>query len=52
MSSLDSKLGQALGEESFPPPFLAPYSQEHATSRGINYASGAAGIWMKQDPYL
>ncbi|GMN31289.1 hypothetical protein TIFTF001_003186 [Ficus carica] len=37
-------VGQTLGAKSFPPPFLAPNTQDEAMHRGINYASGASGI--------
>lgn len=37
--------GQALGAKSYPPPYLARNSTEaDAILRGMNYASGAAGI--------
>ena len=36
--------GQALGAKSFPPPYLAPNTQDESIHRGINYASGASGI--------
>ncbi|XP_062074695.1 GDSL esterase/lipase At5g41890 [Humulus lupulus] len=37
-------VGQVLGAKTFPPPYLAPNSQDEAVHRGINYASGASGI--------
>ncbi|XP_009627000.3 GDSL esterase/lipase At5g41890 [Nicotiana tomentosiformis] len=37
-------VGQALGTNSFPPPYLAPNVESNATHSGINYASGASGI--------
>ncbi|XP_048499869.1 GDSL esterase/lipase At5g41890 [Beta vulgaris subsp. vulgaris] len=40
-------IGQLLGAKSFPPPFLAPNSQENAIHVGINYASGSAGILVE-----
>ncbi|KAL2902876.1 hypothetical protein RDABS01_027958 [Bienertia sinuspersici] len=40
-------IGQSLGVRNFPPPFLAPNSQDNATHSGINYASGSAGILME-----
>ncbi len=41
------KSGQAFGDKSFPPPYLAPNTQADAIHRGINYASGASGILDK-----
>ncbi|XVF51204.1 hypothetical protein PTKIN_Ptkin04bG0165800 [Pterospermum kingtungense] len=40
-------VGQALGAKTFPPPYLAPNTQAEAILRGMNYASGAAGILDK-----
>ncbi|KAL5551524.1 hypothetical protein UlMin_001700 [Ulmus minor] len=37
-------VGEALGAKFFPPPYLAPNTQDYAFQRGINYASGASGI--------
>ncbi|KAK6948004.1 GDSL lipase/esterase [Dillenia turbinata] len=37
-------VGQELGAQSFPPPYLAPNAQANAVDVGINYASGASGI--------
>ncbi|CAH9092709.1 unnamed protein product [Cuscuta epithymum] len=37
-------IGEELGVESFPPPFLAPNTQSNAVWSGLNYASGASGI--------
>ncbi|MCD7462509.1 hypothetical protein HAX54_048687 [Datura stramonium] len=37
-------IGEALGGNSFPPPYLAPNVESNATHIGINYASGASGI--------
>ncbi|XP_022977773.1 GDSL esterase/lipase At5g41890 [Cucurbita maxima] len=37
-------IGEYLGAESFPPPFLAPNTEADTIYTGINYASGAAGI--------
>ncbi|KAM3267041.1 GDSL esterase/lipase [Capsicum annuum] len=37
-------VGEALGSNSFPPPYLAPNVESNATHIGINYASGASGI--------
>ncbi|XP_060971989.1 GDSL esterase/lipase At5g41890 isoform X3 [Cannabis sativa] len=37
-------VGEVLGGKSFPPPYLAPNSEDEAVKRGINYASGASGI--------
>ncbi|GAV88898.1 Lipase_GDSL domain-containing protein [Cephalotus follicularis] len=37
-------VGEALGDESFPQPYLAPNAQADAVFRGVNYASGASGI--------
>ncbi|XP_074317652.1 GDSL esterase/lipase At5g41890 [Silene latifolia] len=37
-------IGQSLGSQSLPPPFLAPNSQNQVIHAGINYASGSAGI--------
>ncbi|KAJ8553151.1 hypothetical protein K7X08_020544 [Anisodus acutangulus] len=37
-------VGEALGANSFPPPYLAPNVESNATHIGINYASGASGI--------
>lgn len=40
--------GQGLGGITFPPPFLAPNSQqENAIQAGINYGSGSAGILVE-----
>ncbi|XP_038974640.1 GDSL esterase/lipase At5g41890 [Phoenix dactylifera] len=35
---------QAMGETSFPPPYLAPNTSSNILSSGINYASGSSGI--------
>ncbi|CAO2819344.1 unnamed protein product [Amaranthus hypochondriacus] len=41
-------IGQGLGGITFPPPFLAPNSQqENAIQAGINYGSGSAGILVE-----
>ncbi|KAK4729412.1 hypothetical protein R3W88_022400 [Solanum pinnatisectum] len=37
-------VGEALGDNSFPPPYLAPNVESNATNIGINYASGSSGI--------
>ncbi|KAA8525089.1 hypothetical protein F0562_007047 [Nyssa sinensis] len=37
-------VGQAFGEMSFPPPYLAPNTTSNTILAGINYASGASGI--------
>ncbi|PON37543.1 Lipase [Trema orientale] len=37
-------VGQSLGAKSFPPPYLAPNTEDEALRSGINYASGASGI--------
>ncbi|XP_020084951.1 GDSL esterase/lipase At5g41890 [Ananas comosus] len=37
-------IGEALGDSSFPPPYLAPNAAENSKHRGINFASGASGI--------
>ncbi|XP_055821838.1 GDSL esterase/lipase At5g41890 isoform X2 [Solanum dulcamara] len=37
-------IGEALGGNSFPPPYLAPNVESNATHIGINYASGSSGI--------
>ncbi|XP_050226835.1 GDSL esterase/lipase At5g41890 isoform X2 [Mercurialis annua] len=37
-------VGQELGSNSFPPPYLAPNNKGDAIIKGINYASGASGI--------
>ncbi|CAL5433636.1 unnamed protein product [Camellia sinensis] len=37
-------IGEALGNESFPPPYLSPDSLSNAVLGGLNYASGASGI--------
>ncbi|XP_072957533.1 GDSL esterase/lipase At5g41890 [Typha angustifolia] len=37
-------IGQALGDRSFPPPYLAPDASVNMTLTGINYASGSSGI--------
>lgn len=39
--------GQALGAKTFPPPYLAPDSQAKAALEGLNYASGASGIFSE-----
>ncbi|KAL9246617.1 hypothetical protein vseg_020132 [Gypsophila vaccaria] len=40
-------IGQSLGAQSLPPPFLAPNSQDDALQAGVNYASGSAGILVE-----
>lgn len=37
--------GEALGQRSFPPPYLAPNSSAAMTNSGINYTSGSSGIF-------
>jgi hypothetical protein len=37
--------GEALGQETFAPPYLAPNSSAEVTSSGVNYASGSSGIF-------
>lgn len=37
--------GEALGQETFAPPYLAPNSSAEVTSCGVNYASGSSGIF-------
>ncbi|OAY84561.1 GDSL esterase/lipase [Ananas comosus] len=37
-------IGEALGDSSFPPPYLAPNAAENSKERGVNFASGASGI--------
>jgi hypothetical protein len=37
--------GEALGQENFAPPYLAPNSSTGVTSSGVNYASGSSGIF-------
>ncbi|XP_058084525.1 GDSL esterase/lipase At5g41890 [Magnolia sinica] len=45
-------LGQALGEKSFPPPYLSPNTRvSDGIFRGVNYASGASGI-LDETGYL
>ena len=41
--------GQGLGGITFPPPFLAPNSQQdyYTIQAGINYGSGSAGILVE-----
>ncbi|KAK9716717.1 hypothetical protein RND81_06G252900 [Saponaria officinalis] len=39
-------IGQSLGAQSLPPPFLAPNSDD-AVHVGVNYASGSAGILVE-----
>ncbi|GJN01987.1 hypothetical protein PR202_ga19295 [Eleusine coracana subsp. coracana] len=38
-------IGEALGQKSFAPPYLAPNSSAERTSIGVNYASGSSGIF-------
>ncbi|OVA04741.1 Lipase [Macleaya cordata] len=45
-------IGQALGEKSFPPPFLAPTTCGDAIFGGVNYASGASGILDETGTYF
>ncbi|GJN13535.1 hypothetical protein PR202_gb00249 [Eleusine coracana subsp. coracana] len=42
--------GEALGQRSFPPPYLAPNSSAAMTNSGINYASGSSGIFDLMRP--
>lgn len=35
---------EAVGDKSFPPPYLAPDASPNTLLRGVNYASGASGI--------
>ena len=37
--------GEALGQETFAPPYLAPNSSAQVASSGVNYASGSSGIF-------
>ncbi|KAM7280142.1 hypothetical protein ACFE04_007276 [Oxalis oulophora] len=37
-------IGQEAGFEVFPPPYLAPTTKGHVILKGVNYASGGAGI--------
>ncbi|KAK3146842.1 hypothetical protein QOZ80_3BG0273220 [Eleusine coracana subsp. coracana] len=43
-------LGEALGQRSFPPPYLAPNSSAAMRNSGINYASGSSGIFDLMRP--
>ncbi|XP_044967419.1 GDSL esterase/lipase At5g41890 isoform X1 [Hordeum vulgare subsp. vulgare] len=38
-------IGEALGQESFAPPYLAPNSSAEVIDSGANYASGSSGIF-------
>ncbi|KAF7010337.1 hypothetical protein CFC21_024760 [Triticum aestivum] len=38
-------IGEALGQESFAPPYLAPNSSAEVINSGTNYASGSSGIF-------
>ncbi|GJN26669.1 hypothetical protein PR202_gb14618 [Eleusine coracana subsp. coracana] len=38
-------IGEALGQKSFAPPYLAPNSSAERANIGINYASGSSGIF-------
>ncbi|KAL6882684.1 hypothetical protein ACP4OV_011374 [Aristida adscensionis] len=44
-------LGEALGQKSFAPPYLAPNSSAEMTNSGINYASGSSGIFDETGSY-
>ncbi|KZV22443.1 GDSL esterase/lipase [Dorcoceras hygrometricum] len=37
-------VGEAMGGQSYPPPYLAPNAAAYSIQTGINYASGASGI--------
>lgn len=37
-------IGEALGQKSFVPPYLAPNSSAEMANSGVNYASGSSGI--------
>lgn len=37
--------GEALGQDAFAPPYLAPNSNAEVTNSGANYASGSSGIF-------
>lgn len=37
-------IGEALGQKSFAPPYLAPNSSAEMANSGVNYASGSSGI--------
>lgn len=37
--------GEALGQKSLAPPYLAPNSSAAMTNSGINYGSGSSGIF-------
>ncbi|XP_073285710.1 GDSL esterase/lipase At5g41890-like [Primulina huaijiensis] len=37
-------VGEAIGAQSYPPPYLAPNAAAYSIHTGINYASGASGI--------
>jgi hypothetical protein len=37
--------GEALGQKSFAPPYLAPNSSSGIAKMGVNYASGSSGIF-------
>uniref|UniRef100_A0A0D9ZPL2 GDSL esterase/lipase n=1 Tax=Oryza glumipatula TaxID=40148 RepID=A0A0D9ZPL2_9ORYZ len=38
-------IGEALGQKSFAPPYLAPNSSAEMMNSGVNYASGSSGIF-------